>query len=148
MKINLGLSVAVAGMLLHILQIPGCSTRELAEKEKPNFVWIISEDNSKHYLELFDPNGIATPHIEKLAEQGILENLPVLVLSAKSDQFSIDKAFEKGAFFPNLSIRGKIEAIIIAVMAVLDMIIEANAVANIIPKSRFLGLVPKNRIVK
>ena len=38
---------------------------------KPNFVWIISEDNSTHYMELFDPNGIATPNIERMAEKGI-----------------------------------------------------------------------------
>lgn len=40
--------------------------------EKPNFVWIISEDNSTHYMELFDPDGIATPNIEKMAQDGIL----------------------------------------------------------------------------
>jgi arylsulfatase A-like enzyme len=40
--------------------------------EKPNFVWILSEDNSTHYMELFDPDGIATPHIAQMAEEGIL----------------------------------------------------------------------------
>ena len=38
----------------------------------PNFVWIISEDNSVHYMDLFDPQGIATPNIAGMAEQGIL----------------------------------------------------------------------------
>ncbi len=47
--------------------VPGCN-----RVERPNFVWIISEDNSKHYLEMFDPNGIATPQIEKMAEEGII----------------------------------------------------------------------------
>jgi arylsulfatase A-like enzyme len=42
------------------------------QNEQPNFVWIISEDNSKHYMELFDPNGIATPNIEKMAGDGIM----------------------------------------------------------------------------
>ncbi len=46
--------------------------RDNLRQEKPNFVWIISEDNSKHYMELFDPNGIATPNIEKMAGDGIL----------------------------------------------------------------------------
>ncbi len=40
--------------------------------KQPNFVWIVSEDNSKHYLKLFDPAGIPTPHIEKLAEHGVI----------------------------------------------------------------------------
>jgi len=40
-------------------------------EERPNFVWIISEDNSTHYMKLFDPHGIATPHIAKMAEEGI-----------------------------------------------------------------------------
>jgi arylsulfatase A-like enzyme len=42
------------------------------EGELPNFVWIISEDNSTHYMQLFDPNGIATPNIAEMAESGIL----------------------------------------------------------------------------
>jgi len=42
------------------------------KEERPNFVWIISEDNSTHYMELFDPHGIATPHIAQMAEEGIL----------------------------------------------------------------------------
>ncbi|PCJ91228.1 MAG: sulfatase [Flavobacteriaceae bacterium] len=37
----------------------------------PNIVWITSEDNSKHYMKLFDENGIETPNIEKLANHGI-----------------------------------------------------------------------------
>jgi len=39
---------------------------------RPNFVWIVSEDNSKHYLQLFDPGGIATPNIAEMAVRGIL----------------------------------------------------------------------------
>ncbi|MDX1285405.1 MAG: sulfatase, partial [Draconibacterium sp.] len=40
--------------------------------EQPNIVWITSEDNSKHYMKLFDENGVATPNIETLAEQGVI----------------------------------------------------------------------------
>ncbi|MFH0758525.1 MAG: sulfatase [Bacteroidota bacterium] len=54
-------------LLLGSLWFQGCVT-----SEKPNFVWIVSEDNSKHYMELFDPNGIATPNIELMAKEGIL----------------------------------------------------------------------------
>lgn len=45
--------------------------RKVNNLEQPNIVWITSEDNSKHYLKHFDPNGIATPNIESLAEQGL-----------------------------------------------------------------------------
>lgn len=40
--------------------------------EQPNFVWIISEDNSKHHLKLFDEGGVATPNIEALAKDGVI----------------------------------------------------------------------------
>ncbi len=39
--------------------------------ERPNIVWLISEDNSKHYLKLFDSNGAKTPAIEALAKHGL-----------------------------------------------------------------------------
>ncbi len=42
------------------------------DNNAPNIVWITSEDNSKHYLKLFDPNGVSTPNIEKLASQGLI----------------------------------------------------------------------------
>lgn len=40
-------------------------------QERPNFLWILSEDNSKHFLRLFDPQGAPTPHIERLAAEGL-----------------------------------------------------------------------------
>jgi len=54
-----------------IYTISGCSQKDQV-LEKPNIVWITSEDNSKHYMKLFDENGAETPNIGKLAEQGIL----------------------------------------------------------------------------
>ncbi len=45
---------------------PGPST------ENPNIIFLISEDNSKHFMELFDPNGVQTPHIRKMAEEGVI----------------------------------------------------------------------------
>ena len=40
--------------------------------DRPNFVWLISEDNSKHFMRLFDETGPKTPNIEKLAEHGLV----------------------------------------------------------------------------
>lgn len=39
---------------------------------RPNFLWLISEDNSKHFLRLFDPSGAPTPRIAELAKEGFL----------------------------------------------------------------------------
>ena len=46
-------------------------TVQARSAERPNFVWIVSEDNSKHYLRLLDPSGTPTPHIEQLAANGL-----------------------------------------------------------------------------
>lgn len=40
--------------------------------ERPNVVWLISEDNSTHYMKLFDEHGAETPRIQQLAQHGIL----------------------------------------------------------------------------
>ena len=45
-----------------------------AAKEKPNFVFILSEDNSKHYLRLYGAELGATPAIESLAREGLVFN--------------------------------------------------------------------------
>ncbi|MEM9480686.1 MAG: sulfatase-like hydrolase/transferase [Verrucomicrobiota bacterium] len=39
--------------------------------EKPNVVWIVSEDNSIHYLRHYIEGGAETPHIEALAAHGL-----------------------------------------------------------------------------
>ncbi|MCA9190744.1 MAG: sulfatase-like hydrolase/transferase [Planctomycetales bacterium] len=39
--------------------------------ERPNIVWLISEDNSVHYLKLYDPHGAETPRIAALAKHGL-----------------------------------------------------------------------------
>lgn len=41
------------------------------EPTRPNIVWIMSEDNSKHYLKHFDANGVETPAIEAMASHGV-----------------------------------------------------------------------------
>jgi arylsulfatase A-like enzyme len=58
-------AVILTGTLL------SCQT-EKDELPPPNIVWITSEDNSKHYLKLFDENGVSTPNIESLAEHGLV----------------------------------------------------------------------------
>ena len=40
--------------------------------DQPNFVWLISEDNSVHYMKLFDEHGAETPRIAELARHGLI----------------------------------------------------------------------------
>ena len=47
------------------------SLQTLQAAERPNVVWLVSEDNSVHYLKMFDSNGVATPNIQRLAEHGL-----------------------------------------------------------------------------
>lgn len=42
--------------------------------QQPNIVWITSEDNSTHYMKLYNENGIETPNISKLAAKGVQFN--------------------------------------------------------------------------
>ncbi|MBU3024231.1 sulfatase-like hydrolase/transferase [Zobellia galactanivorans] len=64
---KLHLVFPVLALLLNLC----CKEEEKVDQKPPNIVWIVSEDNSKHYLKLFDENGIETPNIEALAEHGI-----------------------------------------------------------------------------
>jgi len=61
-------------LILILLPLTACDSIEIEQNRlpRPNIVWITSEDNSKHYLKLFDANGVATPNIEKLAKQGLV----------------------------------------------------------------------------
>lgn len=49
-------------------------SKEKQGLEKPNIVWLVSEDNSKHFLKLYDEGGASMPNIEALAEKGIVFN--------------------------------------------------------------------------
>lgn len=40
--------------------------------DRPNVVWVVTEDNSKHWLRLYEEGGAAMPNIERLAERGLV----------------------------------------------------------------------------
>ncbi|MBT3374120.1 MAG: sulfatase-like hydrolase/transferase [Lentisphaerae bacterium] len=44
----------------------------LSTDRRPNILWILSEDNSYRFMRLFHPTGAKTPHIERLADHGIV----------------------------------------------------------------------------
>ena len=41
---------------------------------KPNIVWLVSEDNSIHYSRLYNEKGASMPNVEALAKQGVVFN--------------------------------------------------------------------------
>ena len=63
-------TVGVLSLLCTLVSPIGAAAAEAAER--PNIVWIMSEDNSKHYVRLFDPAGAPAPRIEALARDGIV----------------------------------------------------------------------------
>ena len=56
-------------LVLFIISLVG--TAAIAA-DRPNIVWMVSEDNSKHWLRLYEEGGAAMPNIEKLAENGLV----------------------------------------------------------------------------
>jgi len=40
--------------------------------ERPNIIWLTTEDNSTHYMKLYNENGVSMPAIEKLASKGVV----------------------------------------------------------------------------
>ncbi|MCG8585422.1 MAG: sulfatase, partial [Pirellulales bacterium] len=60
--------------LISIVLILACATLRSAAADRPNIVWIVSEDNSIHYLEHFFRGGMKAPNIESLAANGLTFN--------------------------------------------------------------------------
>lgn len=56
--------------LLSLLFVALISTSAIAA-DRPNVVWIVSEDNSHHYLDHFFDGGAKTPNIKALADHGL-----------------------------------------------------------------------------
>lgn len=59
-------------LLLSILAIFANLT--FAGQDQPNIVWLVTEDNSIHYLKLYDEGGTDMPNVERLAKNGIVFN--------------------------------------------------------------------------
>ena len=45
-----------------------------ANQDKPNIVWIVTEDNSARWLKLYSEHGAAMPAVENLAKRGLVFN--------------------------------------------------------------------------
>ncbi len=64
------------GLFGIVLLLCSCDEDRKSEEksEKPNIVWLVSEDNSKQYLKLYDERGASMPNVEALAQKGIVFN--------------------------------------------------------------------------
>jgi arylsulfatase A-like enzyme len=54
-----------------------CPTKKLSAQtsiSRPNIVWLVSEDNSQHWLQLYQKKGVSMPNVEALAQQGLVFN--------------------------------------------------------------------------
>lgn len=60
----------MAAVLVAAAQLSAFAVADDAQ-ERPNFVVLVSEDNSVHYMDHFVPGGAVLPNIEALAENGI-----------------------------------------------------------------------------
>ena len=57
-----------------------------SQQDAPNIIWLMTEDNSPHYMQLYNEGGVSMPNVEKLAKQGIVfdnafSNAPVCSVS-------------------------------------------------------------------
>ncbi len=69
-KMNSFKFLLLALSLLNVLT--SCSEKE--QLPPPNIVWITTEDNSVHYMKLYDDNGVDMPNVESLAAEGVTFN--------------------------------------------------------------------------
>lgn len=63
-------SLAVSLLITTALLTPAFGGEAIAKR--PNFVFLVSEDNSTHYLRLYGAQHGQTPHIDRLAREGLV----------------------------------------------------------------------------
>lgn len=77
-------------LMIPICQLQAGETNQKADTdERPNIVWITSEDNSPHWLGCYGNTQVKTPHIDALAKRGIqyqhaYSNAPVCAVARSS----------------------------------------------------------------
>lgn len=68
---NLAAAAVFMVASLGTLQLTTAQSDQTADGLRPNIVWIMSEDNSVHYLDHFFQGGADTPAIKQLASDGV-----------------------------------------------------------------------------
>jgi len=57
--------------VITLLMATGVPTYAHTAADRPNILWITSEDNAKHFMRAFDAAGAPMPNLERLAAEGI-----------------------------------------------------------------------------
>ncbi len=59
--------------VVSLLALVFCAFSSASEErpDRPNFVWIVSEDNSMHYHAEYFPGGVPSPEISRMAQEGL-----------------------------------------------------------------------------
>lgn len=73
LALNVFSALMICAVFCSLNLIPGNAWAQEVEtvaRKRPNVVWILSEDNSMHYLSHFFPGGAKAPNIEKMAREG------------------------------------------------------------------------------
>ncbi len=59
-------------VLIALVTLTACQSAGAADQ--PNFVFLVSEDNTKHFVRLYNPTGAPMPNVEALAKHGLVFN--------------------------------------------------------------------------
>lgn len=74
MKLYFLLSTKKVFLISCFLFFLSFKTNGQSTTDKPNIVWLVSEDNSTHYLQLYQDGGAVLPNIESMAKKGVVFN--------------------------------------------------------------------------
>ena len=67
-------SIKIILLIILSFFLINCDSQDQANNEKPNILWIVTEDNSIHYMNLYTKGGAEMPAISQLANQGVVFN--------------------------------------------------------------------------
>ncbi|MBI9016125.1 MAG: sulfatase-like hydrolase/transferase [Phycisphaerae bacterium] len=66
--------IKMAGLSLGavLLGSDNCFSQSPIKGKRPNIVWLISEDNSQHFCNIYNRDGVDMPNVNKLAGKGVI----------------------------------------------------------------------------
>ena len=65
-------SIKLFSLLILSFFLINCDFQNQNNNEKPNILWLVSEDNSIHYMNLYTKGGAEMPAISSLASKGVV----------------------------------------------------------------------------